>query len=164
MSEKMYLLCCVLVQIQRETLEKKQLLKECRIFSTVEYPIDYIEVFTPKSFFSFQQFHASHQHETGILQVITLRASRLDSSLHDRKYIQSAKFAWSILHSELNKAHVLPPIEGNDNGRTTNTQTHREVGSYADPSEYVFKFHHLETRRKCEIHSNFAIKVTKQTD
>ena len=93
---------------------------------SLEYPIDYIEIFTPKSFFSFQQFHASHYHEREILQVITLRASRLDSSLHDRKCMQSAKFAWSILHSELNKAPVLPPIEGNDKGRTTNTQTHRE--------------------------------------
>ena len=55
-----------------------------------------------------------------------MRSSRSDSSLHDSKYIQSAKFAWSILHSELNEAAVLPPIEGNDKGHTTNTQTHRE--------------------------------------
>ena len=31
-----------------------------RVFITVEYPIDYIQAFTPKSFFSFQQFYASH--------------------------------------------------------------------------------------------------------
>ena len=40
-----------------------------------------------------------------------ISSKRLDS----RKDIQPVNSAWSILHSEF-KAHVLPPLEGNNKG------------------------------------------------
>ena len=53
-----------------------------------------------------------------------LRASRLELisliRLDVWKDVKSVKSAWSILHSEF-KACALPPLEGNNVGRKTNT-------------------------------------------
>ena len=68
----------------------------------------------------FQIFHANEKFEeyalgmSGLGLVILMR-------LHGKKDTQFAKSLGSILHSEL-KAHILPPLEGNNKGRNTHTR------------------------------------------
>ena len=67
----------------------------------------YINACIPKSFLSFQLFHA-------------------DETMGFCKNMKSVKRSWSIVHSEL-QARVLPPLEGNNNGRKTNTHIQNEA-------------------------------------
>ena len=62
-GENVFTMLCSCVAIARNLKEEAA----AKRMPSLEYPIDYIEIFTPKSFFSFQQFHASHYHEREIL-------------------------------------------------------------------------------------------------
>ena len=64
-----------------------------------------------------------------VLKKDFLRASGLglisSRRLDSKRVIKSIKSAWSFVHLEL-KAHILPPLEGNNKGYKTHTQANKQ--------------------------------------